>query len=87
MGLADKSSVSWGTNKYSNKLISFTGRVSYVYDDKYLLTATSRWDGSSRFGANNKWGYFPSVSLGWRISEESFFTPVKKIIVFLRNRF
>ena len=66
MGLADKSSVSWGTNKYSNKLISFTGRVSYVYDDKYLLTATSRWDGSSRFGANNKWGYFPSVGLGWR---------------------
>lgn len=42
MGLADKSSVSWATNKYSNKLISFTGRVSYVYDDKYLLTATSR---------------------------------------------
>ena len=50
MGLADKSSVSWGTNKYSNKLISFTGRVSYVYDDKYLLTATSRWDGSSVWG-------------------------------------
>ena len=49
MGLADKSSVSWATNKYSNKLISFTGRVSYVYDDKYLLTATSRWDGSSLF--------------------------------------
>ena len=61
MGLADKSSVSWATNKYSNKLISFTGRVSYVYDDKYLLTATSRWDGSSRFGANSKWGYFPVV--------------------------
>ena len=72
MGLADKSSVSWGTNKYSNKLISFTGRVSYVYDDKYLLTATSRWDGSSRFGANNKWGYFPSVAVAWRMNEESF---------------
>ena len=72
MGLADKSSVSWATNKYSNKLISFTGRVSYVYDDKYLLTATSRWDGSSRFGANSKWGYFPSVGLGWRLSQESF---------------
>ena len=71
MGLADKSSVSWATNKYSNKLISFTGRVSYVYDDKYLLTATSRWDGSSRFGANSKWGYFPSVGLGWRLSQES----------------
>ena len=79
MGLADKSSVSWGTNKYSNKLISFTGRVSYVYDDKYLLTATSRWDGSSRFGANNKWGYFPSVGLGWRLSQESFLKENKVI--------
>lgn len=85
MGLADKSSVSWGTNKYSNKLISFTGRVSYVYDDKYLLTATSRWDGSSRFGANNKWGYFPSVGLGWRLSHESFLKE-NKVITNLKIR-
>ena len=85
MGLADKSSVSWGTNKYSNKLISFTGRVSYVYDDKYLLTATSRWDGSSRFGANNKWGYFPSVCLGWRLSQESFLKE-NKVITNLKIR-
>ena len=85
MGLADKSSVSWGTNKYSNKLISFTGRVSYVYDDKYLLTATSRWDGSSRFGANNKWGYFPSVGLVWRLSQESFLKE-NKVITNLKIR-
>lgn len=85
MGLADKSSVSWGTNKYSNKLISFTGRVSYVYDDKYLLTATSRWDGSSRFGANNKWRYFPSVGLGWRLSQESFLKE-NKVITNLKIR-
>lgn len=85
MGLADKSSVSWGTNKYSNKLISFTGRVSYVYDDKYLLSATSRWDGSSRFGANNKWGYFPSVGLGWRLSQESFLKE-NKVITNLKIR-
>lgn len=85
MGLADKSSFSWGTNKYSNKLISFTGRVSYVYDDKYLLTATSRWDGSSRFGANNKWGYFPSVGLGWRLSQESFLKE-NKVITNLKIR-
>lgn len=85
MGLADKSSVSWATNKYSNKLISFTGRVSYVYDDKYLLTATSRWDGSSRFGANSKWGYFPSVGLGWRLSQESFLKS-NKVITNLKIR-
>lgn len=85
MGLADKSSVSWGTNKYNNKLISFTGRVSYVYDDKYLLTATSRWDGSSRFGVNSKWGYFPSVGLGWRLSQESFLRE-NKVITNLKIR-
>ena len=72
MNQADKASVSWSTNKYSNKLISFTGRITYAYDDRYLLTATSRWDGSSRFGENNKWGYFPSVGLAWRVSQEKF---------------
>lgn len=72
MGLADRASVNWNTTKYSNTLISFTGRVTYAYDDRYLLTATSRWDGSSRFGENNKWGYFPSVGIAWRVSQEKF---------------
>ncbi|WP_353196835.1 TonB-dependent receptor [Parapedobacter defluvii] len=54
------------------KLISFFGRVNYVYDDRYMVTATLRRDGSSRFGANHKWGFFPSASAAWRISEESF---------------
>lgn len=72
MSLADKTSVTWASTKYDNRLISYTGRVSYAYNDKYLLTATSRWDGSSRFGSNSKWGYFPSVGLGWRVSQESF---------------
>lgn len=72
MGLADKESVNWNSTKYSNTLISFTGRISYAYSDKYLLTVTSRWDGSSRFGANNKWGFFPSIGAAWRISQEKF---------------
>ena len=72
MTLADKASVVWSSTKYNNKLISFTGRLAYAYEDKYLFTTTSRWDGSSRFGGNNKWGYFPSVGLGWRITQESF---------------
>jgi len=46
--------------------------VTYAYDDKYLLTATGRFDGSSRFGADNKWGFFPSIGLGWRITQEKF---------------
>lgn len=57
-------------------LISYLARVNYNYDDRYLLTATFRRDGSSRFGEDNRWGSFPSVSLGWRISEEQFMEDV-----------
>lgn len=53
-------------------LVSFFGRVNYSYLNRYMLTATLRQDGSSRFGDNHKWGTFPSVSLAWRISEEPF---------------
>ncbi len=53
-------------------LLSYIGRVSYTYQDKYILTSTIRRDGSSKFGSDNKWGVFPSVGLAWRISEESF---------------
>ena len=55
-----------------NELQSFFGRVNYQYKDRYLLTATVRADGSSKFGANNKYGVFPSLSAGWRLSEEPF---------------
>jgi TonB-dependent starch-binding outer membrane protein SusC len=55
-----------------NELQSFFGRLNYGYDNKYLLTATMRADGSSKFGKNNRYGYFPSVALGWNISKEDF---------------
>ncbi|RIV25598.1 TonB-dependent receptor [Fibrisoma montanum] len=55
-----------------NELQSFFSRVNYAYRDRYLLTATVRADGSSKFGANNKYGVFPSFSAGWRLSEEPF---------------
>ncbi len=54
-------------------LMSYMARANYSYDDRYLITATVRYDGSSRFGANNRWGCFPSASAAWRISEEEFF--------------
>ena len=54
------------------RLISFFGRVNYIYDNRYMLTGTIRRDGSSRFGDNHKWGIFPSASFAWRISEEGF---------------
>ena len=57
---------------YKNELQSFFARVQYGYDSKYLVTATMRADGSSKFGKNNKYGYFPSIGLGWNIHNESF---------------
>jgi TonB-dependent starch-binding outer membrane protein SusC len=59
-------------NRHQSCLISIFGRLNYNYMGKYLTTASFRRDGSSRFGPNNKWGNFPSVSAGWIISEESF---------------
>ncbi|MFL5743675.1 MAG: SusC/RagA family TonB-linked outer membrane protein [Niastella sp.] len=58
---------------YSNwSLLSYMGRAAYSYNDKYLLTATIRRDGSSKFQGNNKWGNFPSFSVGWKLSNEKF---------------
>src|SRR5690606_30829403 len=57
-------------------MVSLIARANYSYDGRYLLTATVRRDGSSRFGLNNKWGTFPSFSVGYNISEESFMEPV-----------
>lgn len=58
--------------KGKSNLASFFGRANYSYDGKYMLTGTVRRDGSSRFGANNKWGVFPSASAAWTISRENF---------------
>jgi len=60
-----------------NELQSFFSRVNYDYDDKYLATATVRVDRYSKFGANNKYGVFPSFSVGWRLSEEEFLKNTK----------
>ncbi|WP_443936809.1 TonB-dependent receptor [Pedobacter sp. MW01-1-1] len=60
-------------------LLSYLARINYSYDNKYLLTATIRTDGSSRFGFDNRYGVFPSVSVGWRISQENFMQNVNWI--------
>ncbi len=73
----DEGEVGISSYKSDSKLISFFGRVSYDYDGKYLMTASLRHEGSSKFGPNNKWGNFPAVSVGWRISQESFMEDAK----------
>ncbi|GAA4307447.1 TonB-dependent receptor [Compostibacter hankyongensis] len=60
-------------------LISYFARVNYAYKEKYLLAASFRSDGSSRFGSKNKWGYFPSASAAWRVSNENFMQSVKAV--------
>lgn len=65
--------------KTQNTLISFFGRANYNYDDRYLLTATVRRDGSSRFSPDTRWGLFPSAALAWRINNESFLENVQAL--------
>jgi len=61
-----------GSTQNSSKLIAFFGRLNYSFDNKYIFTASLRREGSSKFGANNKWGNFPAVSAAWRLSDENF---------------
>lgn len=60
-------------------LLSYMSRLNYTFDNKYLATATLRRDGSSRFGSGNKWGWFPSASVAWRLSEEEFLAGVQQL--------
>lgn len=69
-----------------NRLISFFGRLNYTFNDKYLLTASLRRDGSARFASENRWGWFPSVALGWRLIEEDFMSGLTNIFSDLKLR-
>lgn len=70
---------SMGRGEDESKLIAFFGRVNYSYKGRYLFNASLRREGSTRFGENNKWGWFPAVSAAWRISEEPFMQGVKAV--------
>jgi iron complex outermembrane receptor protein len=67
-------------------LLSYYGRINYSYDSRYLLSASMRRDGSSRFSKDNRWGTFPSIALAWRASEESFFQSLKPAFSTLKVR-
>lgn len=66
-------------SRNNNSIASFFGRAFYSFDERYLLTATIRRDGSSKFAKGHKWGWFPAVALAWRISQESFLRDVETI--------
>ena len=77
--------VSGGQNEYA--IAGFFGRVNYDYAGKYLFEISGRYDGTSRFAYGHRWGFFPSVSAGWRISEEKFFEPVRNWFNNLKIRY
>ena len=74
-----KTAMNIGSYRNSNTIAAVFGRVNYNYFGKYLLSVSLRREGSSRFGANNKWGWFPAASAGWRMSSEKFLKDVKWI--------
>lgn len=82
----DLATMSNSSAKYSWALLSYFFRLNYSYADKYLLEVNGRYDGTSRFMKGHRWGFFPSVSLGWRISQEKFFEPVKSVVNDLKVR-
>jgi TonB-linked SusC/RagA family outer membrane protein len=65
---------------------SVFGRIGYTFDDKYLIKGNIRYDGSSRFSSDNRWGIFPSISAGWILSEEEFFKPIEDVVSFAKIR-
>lgn len=77
--LGDPKTAKVGSYKGSWSMESYFGRLGYVFKDKYILQATYRADGSAKFGPRRRWGYFPSASVAWRISEEAFMTSVPQI--------
>ncbi|MCE4565518.1 TonB-dependent receptor [Maribellus sp. CM-23] len=75
----------WGNSSVFRRA-GFVGRINYAFDNKYLLELAARYDGSSRFAPQNRWGFFPAASAGWRISEEAFFSGLKDVIENLKLR-
>lgn len=82
----DASTATASGNKTYSALISVFGRINYSYKDRYLFEANIRRDGSSKFARGHRWGTFPSFSAAWRISEESFFSPLKNAVQNLKLR-
>jgi len=79
LGWGDYNSANVGSDRSENEIQSFYGRINYSFKNRYLLTATMRADGSTKFGIDNKSGYFPSVGLAWRLIEEDF---IKNLNIF-----
>ena len=76
---ADALTAKNNSSRGSGSMESYFCRTNYNFDDRYLLTFTLRADGSSNFGKANRWGWFPSIALGWRISQEKFLREIEPL--------
>ncbi|QNK61606.1 TonB-dependent receptor [Pedobacter sp. PAMC26386] len=94
-GLIDESITTLGSattmtsingDSYDYAIRSYFGRLNYAYDSKYLLEGVFRYDGSSKFGPDNRWGFFPAFSAGWRISQEPFMKNINEYVSNLKLR-
>jgi hypothetical protein len=83
---AASTNVSSGGNATDFAMRSFFGRINYTYAQRYLFEANLRYDGSSRFSPDERWGVFPSFSVGWRVSEEAFWSNLKNTVENLKLR-
>jgi len=82
----DASTATNSTYRYEFAMLSYIFRINYIFNDRYLLEVNGRYDGTSRFLKDKRWGFFPSVSAGWRISEESFMKDNQSLINNLKLR-
>lgn len=78
----DASSITASNGESEHASMGYVGRFRYDYDNRYMIEFAGRYDGSDCFPSNNRFGFFPSVSAGWSISEENFFTPIKELGIF-----
>lgn len=78
-GASDKEHVYYASDFWASTLASYMLRANYSFDSRYYITLTGRFDGSSKFGPNNKWGFFPSVAASWNIANEHFMDDVRDI--------
>lgn len=78
-GATDKENAYYASDFWASTLASYMLRANYSYDSRYYITLTGRFDGSSKFGPNHKWGFFPSVAASWNIANESFMESVRQI--------
>ena len=86
LGSGDKSTATNDSSLEEYALLSFFGRINYAWKDRYLLEVNLRYDGSSRFAKGNRWGFFPSASLGWNITREQFMMPIADVVSNLKLR-